>query len=142
MTSALSAWKFNALAKAAVTIKGIGIKPILLGRISGRRFLKSRCGHCRQRKDLIKLTVEKLHCYLDAVKAILMGKISRSSRMLKIKSFVRIGGPIAQSTKVKARARVLEENFHTRAFVTVCSCRSDQVHQLNRLGARNGMVQY
>ena len=142
MTSAWSAWKFNALAKAAVMIEGIGIKPILLGRISGRRFLKSRCGHCRQRENLIKLTVEKLHCYLDAVKAILMGKINRSSRMLKIKSFVRIGGPIAQSTKVKPRARVLQENFHTMAFVAFCSCRSDQVHQLNRLGAKTGMVQY
>ena len=101
---------------------------------------RSRSRHCGQRKNLIKLAVEKLHRYLHSVKTILTRKISRSSRMLKVKSFVRIRRPIAQSPKVKPRARVLQENFHTMAFVTFCSYRSDQVHQLNRLGGKTGMV--
>ena len=95
MTFAWWAWKSNALAKAAVIDEGIAREPILPGRILGRRLLKSRCGHCRQRKNFIKLAVEKLYRYLDTMKAILMGKISGPARMLKVKSLVWIRGPIA-----------------------------------------------
>ncbi|SRR6266436_5450227 len=95
---------------------------------SGRRFLKSGRDQRWQRKNLINLAVEKFHRYLDSAKTVFMGKIGGSLRMLKVKSFVRTRSPITQSTKVKARARVLQKDFHTLAFFAFCSCRSDRGH--------------
>jgi hypothetical protein len=90
--------------------------------LSGGRCVKgSRGRHRWQRENLIERAIEEFHRYLDSGDTVLMGKIDGFLGMLKVESLVRIGSPITQSTKVKARARVLQENFHALTLFAFCS---------------------
>src|SRR5689334_9713246 len=61
----------------------------------------------RQRKDFVKLAVNKLDRDLHASQSVLAGKINGLLRVLEIESVVVIGGPVPQCAEIKAGARVL-----------------------------------
>jgi len=75
--------------------------------LSNRSYTIGRTRNSYQRKNLVVLAIKEFYGDLDSTDSVLVSEINSTLRMLKIVPFLWIGRPVAQTSEIQLRARVL-----------------------------------